>query len=73
MSATGEVRMPSPDLFLETARGFQGTAAIKTAVDLDVFTTIGKGASTAGDIAKSCGAAERGIRILCDYLVILGF
>ncbi len=73
MSATSEMKMPSPDLFMQTTRAFQATAAIKTAVELDLFTAIGKGAATAAEIGKSCGAAERGIRILADYLVILGF
>jgi len=73
MSATGEMRMPSPELFFETARAYQGSAAIKTAIELDVFTAIGEGAGEAREIAKRCGASERGIRILCDYLVILGF
>jgi 2-polyprenyl-3-methyl-5-hydroxy-6-metoxy-1,4-benzoquinol methylase len=73
MSATGEVRMPSPDLFFQTARAYQGSAAIKSAVELDVFTMIGEGATEAAEIAKRVNASERGIRILCDYLVILGF
>ena len=29
--------MPSPDLFFQTARAYQGTAAIKAAIGLDVF------------------------------------
>ena len=65
--------MPSPELFFETAFAHQRTAALKAAVDLDIFTAIQEGASTAKTIAGSRGATERGIRILCDYLTMMGF
>jgi precorrin-6B methylase 2 len=64
---------PSPVLFFETVNSHQRTAAVKAAVDLDVFSAIAAGADTAPALAKKCGAAERGVRILCDYLTILGF
>jgi SAM-dependent methyltransferase len=63
----------SPELFFETARGFQRTAALKTAIELDLFTTIAGGATDVAAIAKRCAASERGIRILCDYLTVIGF
>ena len=50
---------------------YQRTAAIKAAVDLDLFTAVGEGNDTAGQLAKHCNASERGMRILADYLVIL--
>jgi 2-polyprenyl-3-methyl-5-hydroxy-6-metoxy-1,4-benzoquinol methylase len=65
--------MPSPELFFETAFAHQRTAALKAAVDLDVFTAIQEGARTAKSIADLREAPERGIRILCDYLTMLGF
>src|SRR5438552_13955877 len=65
--------MPSPELFFETAFAHQRTAALKAAVDLDVFSAIQEGARTAKNIADVRGAAERGIRILCDYLTVMGF
>jgi ubiquinone/menaquinone biosynthesis C-methylase UbiE len=37
-----------------------------------VFTAIGDGHQTAQALAAQCEAAERGMRILCDYLVIIG-
>ena len=64
---------PSPDLFFATAFAHQQTAALKAAVDLDVFTAIHEGASTARQIAGRRNASERGMRILCDYLTMLGF
>jgi hypothetical protein len=63
----------SPELFFETVNAYQRTAAIKAALELEVFTAIGEGKQTAQEVAERCQAAERGIRILCDYLVIIGF
>jgi ubiquinone/menaquinone biosynthesis C-methylase UbiE len=64
---------PSPQLFFDTVTSHQKTAAIKAAIDLDLFTHITDGADGAAEIAKRIGVPERGIRILCDYLVIAGF
>ena len=68
-----ESKQPSPQLFFETVSAYQRSAAIKTAIELAIFTAIGEGKSTAAEIAQRCGAAERGARILCDYLVMIGF
>ncbi|HMV47728.1 MAG TPA: class I SAM-dependent methyltransferase [Blastocatellia bacterium] len=64
---------PSPELFFRTVNAFQATAAIKAAVELELFTAIAEGNNTAQTIAARCQASERGARILCDYLVVLGF
>lgn len=56
----------------ETLRAFQQTAALRAAIELDIFTAIGEGAPTAAEIAKRCNASERGIRILCDTIVTDG-
>jgi ubiquinone/menaquinone biosynthesis C-methylase UbiE len=64
---------PSPELFFDTINAYQRTAAIKAAIELDVFTAMGEGQKTAKDIAARCEISERGARILCDYLVMLGF
>ncbi|HVF56275.1 MAG TPA: class I SAM-dependent methyltransferase [Pyrinomonadaceae bacterium] len=64
---------PSPELFLETVSGYQRTEALKAAVELDIFTAVAEGRETARELAEACGAAERGVRILCDFLTILGF
>lgn len=57
----------------EAFNAYQKTAAIRAAIELDLFTRIGEGASTAALIAASAGVSPRGIRILCDYLVVTGF
>ena len=64
---------PSPALFFETVNAYQRTAALRTAIELEVFTHIAAGKHTADEIAAAAGAAPRGVRILADYLVILGF
>src|SRR6478672_927098 len=64
---------PSPDLFFETTQAYQRTAALRAAVELDLFTAIGDGARTVPAIATACKASERGTRILCDCLTIIGF
>jgi len=62
----------SPALLVDAMFAVRKTAAIKAAIELDLFTTIGTG-RTAAAAAAETGCAERGIRILCDYLVVHGF
>jgi 2-polyprenyl-3-methyl-5-hydroxy-6-metoxy-1,4-benzoquinol methylase len=64
---------PTPERLFDTINAFQRSASIKGAIDLDLFTAIGEGVNTSQALAKRCGAAERGIRILSDYLVTIGF
>jgi 2-polyprenyl-3-methyl-5-hydroxy-6-metoxy-1,4-benzoquinol methylase len=64
---------PSPELFFETINAYQRTAALKTAIELDLFTALADGAATAAAVAETCRASERGTRILLDYLTLLGF
>jgi len=70
--ATGAPK-PSPNRIFEAFNAYQNTAAMKAAIDLDVFSAIGEGADSAAALAKRCRATERGVRILCDYLTIMGF
>jgi predicted O-methyltransferase YrrM len=70
---TGEpATLPSPSRLTENAFAFQRTAAVRAAVGLDLFTAIGEGHDTPTTLAERCGAADRGVRILCDLLVALG-
>ena len=64
---------PSPGLFFETINAYQRTAALRAAIELDLFSAIGAGGRTAAELAVTCGTAERGVRMLADYLTILGF
>lgn len=63
----------SPELFWDTMVAFQRSAVLKTAVELEVFTHIAKGNTTSATIAEAAGASERGMRILCDSLTVIGF
>ena len=64
--------MPTPERIFETMNAFQRTQALGAAIDLGLFTAIGEGASTAKSLSERLGAAERGVRILCDYLAVIG-
>ena len=66
-------KQPSPAIVFDTLNGYQRTQALKTAIELELFTAIGEGNTTAKAIAERCGASERGTRIVCDYLTINGF
>lgn len=67
------VQQPSPQLFFQTINAYQRTEGLKAAIELEAFTAIGEGNATAADIARRCSASERGTRILCDFLCIMGF
>src|SRR6476620_4785232 len=57
---------------MDAVLAYQQTAAIKAAVELDLFSKIEKGNATAESLARTTGAAVRGVRILCDYLTVIG-
>jgi len=63
----------SPFRLFQAINGFHLTEAIRSAIELDVFTAIAAGHNTASAIARECKVAERGARILCDFLVVNGF
>jgi ubiquinone/menaquinone biosynthesis C-methylase UbiE len=74
MSTTpAEQRAATPERFFNAINSYQLTEAIKSAIELDVFTAVNEGNTTAETIAKRCHATERGIRILCDFLTIHHF
>jgi O-methyltransferase domain/Dimerisation domain len=64
---------PTPQRIFETLGAFQRTAAMRAAIELDLFSAIGEGANTALLLADQCAASLRGIQKLCDYLTMLGF
>jgi 2-polyprenyl-3-methyl-5-hydroxy-6-metoxy-1,4-benzoquinol methylase len=66
-------QQPSPVLFFDTVNAYQRTEAIKAALELDLFTALGEGRETARELAETCQTSERGMRILCDYLTVIGF
>lgn len=64
---------PSPFRLFQAINAFHLTDAIRSAIELDMFTAIGAGHNTPSAIAQKCGVAERGARIVCDFLVVNGF
>lgn len=73
INQTGQGQRPTPERIFNTLSAYEQTAVLKTAIELDVFTAIAEGADTVAELALRTKASERGIRILCDSLVILGF
>lgn len=63
---------PVPALVFETLTAYQRTAALRTAIELDLFRAIGEGPGDVATLAGRCAASVRGIRILCDYLTVIG-
>ncbi len=64
---------PSPELIFNTINAYQRTEALRGTIDLGLFTEIAQGATSADALAKRLDVSERGVRILCDYLVVAGF
>jgi 2-polyprenyl-3-methyl-5-hydroxy-6-metoxy-1,4-benzoquinol methylase len=73
MATPSQSQRPSPEHIFGVLTAFQTTAALKTAIQLDLFTAIADGADQSNTIAQRVNAAERGVRILCDYMTIQGF
>ncbi|HEY0981092.1 methyltransferase [Schlesneria sp. T3-172] len=65
--------MPSPALFFETINAFQKTEALRSAIELDLFTLCAAGDQTAESLAAATKTSPRGVRILADALSIYGF
>jgi 2-polyprenyl-3-methyl-5-hydroxy-6-metoxy-1,4-benzoquinol methylase len=63
---------PDPGVIFAELRAFERSAALKGAIDLELFTHIDDGSTTPREMAAKTGASERGIRILCDFLTIHG-
>ncbi len=63
---------PSPELVFDTLNAYQRTAALRAAIELNLFRAIGEGPGDVASLARQCASSERGIRILCDYLTIQG-
>jgi len=72
MSAAHAADELNPGLVFEMLNAHQRSSALKAAIDLDLFRAVGEGPGDVASIARKCSASERGIRILCDFLVING-
>ncbi|HEY7351805.1 MAG TPA: class I SAM-dependent methyltransferase [Terriglobales bacterium] len=70
---TAEKKPPTPERIFNTLNAYQETAVLQAAIGLDVFTAIAEGNNQPAALAKRVGAAERGVRVLCDFLTVQGF
>lgn len=64
---------PSISLVWDAFTGYQRTAAFKTAIELDLFTHVGSGATTIAALAERTKAAPRGLLALSNHLAADGF
>ena len=46
-------KQPTPQLFFQTINAYQQTEGLKAAIELEAFTAIGEGNTTAPEIAKA--------------------
>lgn len=73
MSSSAQTQAPSPGIVFDTLQAYQRSVALRAAIDLDLFTAIGEGNRSLSAIAARIKASEKGTRVLCDYLTIMGF
>lgn len=73
MSSAGSSTAPSPALVFDTLNAYQRSGALRAAIELDLFTAIADGSTSAKTIATRIQASQKGTRVLCDYLTVIGF
>lgn len=71
-NATHPERPLTPAPIFDMLLAYQQTAALKAAIDLNLFRALTDRPQDVAAIARQCSASERGIRILCDFLSIHG-
>jgi 2-polyprenyl-3-methyl-5-hydroxy-6-metoxy-1,4-benzoquinol methylase len=64
---------PTPERIMQLAFGFAPTFALASALDLRLFTHIAKGQATVPALAGATGASRRGLPMLLNTIVALGF
>jgi 2-polyprenyl-3-methyl-5-hydroxy-6-metoxy-1,4-benzoquinol methylase len=70
--ATTTDSAPNPGIIFETLLAHQRSAVLRTAIELNVFRAVGEGPADAATLAARCSTSQRGMRILCDFLCIIG-
>jgi SAM-dependent methyltransferase len=63
---------PNPAAVFDNLLAYQRTAALRAAIEIDLFRALGESPANSALLAERCGVSERGVRILCDYLTTLG-
>jgi SAM-dependent methyltransferase len=62
----------TPERIFRAVNAFQLSRALNGALELDLFSALAEGHTSAEQLAVRCQASERGCRILCDFLAIQG-
>jgi len=73
MSSSAPAQAPSAAIVFDTLQAYQRSVALRGGIDLDLFTAIAEGNTSLSAIAKRIQASEKGTRVLCDYLTMMGF
>jgi 2-polyprenyl-3-methyl-5-hydroxy-6-metoxy-1,4-benzoquinol methylase len=73
MSSSPQPQAPSPGIVFDTLQAYQRSVALKAGIDLDLFTAVADGNRSLSAIAARIKASEKGTRVLCDYLTMIGF
>jgi 2-polyprenyl-3-methyl-5-hydroxy-6-metoxy-1,4-benzoquinol methylase len=60
-------------MVFDTLQAYQRSLELKAGIDLNLFTTIAEGNKSLTAIAARIQASEKGTRVLCDYLTMIGF
>jgi 2-polyprenyl-3-methyl-5-hydroxy-6-metoxy-1,4-benzoquinol methylase len=63
---------PNPGIIFENLMAHQRSAALLTAIEIGLFAALGEGPCSSTQLAQRCETSERGMRILCDFLTIVG-
>jgi hypothetical protein len=72
-STSGTEDQVSHGPLFDALLAYQKTAAMRAAIELDVFSAIAEGHDEAETLAARIGANARGVRIICDFLAVEGF
>src|SRR5271163_1745938 len=72
MFSSAPTQAPSPGIVFDTLQAYQRSVALRGAIALDLFTAIGEGNHSLSAIAARIKASEKGTRVLCDYLTMIG-
>ncbi len=63
---------PTPERIFQRINAMHSSAALKGALELGLFTALGSESKTSESLSKTIDASDKGVRILCDFLVIDG-
>lgn len=62
----------TPERIVEMLQAFERTEALRTAIELGLFSALGGSVRSLPELAKSTGASERGLRALLHFLASVG-